>query len=180
MPATQPAPRKGPIAARATTTGRKDPVERNPRFGKSFDQLVNARPDRKYVKVSKNDPQIGVDYYTWLGFQVERLEPGGVRFAGASTCEPGSPLTYRDTVLMSIDLETYYEIERFGADGMGGQAHADALEKRILKPRTAAGMEDTFRGLHKLQEQGTHVVNTTLPLREETARDGFETDMELE
>lgn len=182
MPATHTAPRKVPVAR----APRKDPAERNPRFGKSFDQLINARTDRKYVKVSKNDPQIGVDYYTWLGYQVERLEPGGVRFAGASTCEPGSPLTYRDTVLMSIPLDKWEEIEKWGADGMHGQAKCDRIEQDLLKEDTGAGLEDPFRGLHRLRRQGTRIVNETEPLREETPKgrrsdDAFEAaDMEIE
>lgn len=175
MPEAVPA-RKGPVARRsAVAARRKDPESRRPRRA-AFDALVNANPAMHYVKVHKTATHLGVDYYRYLGYQVVHFEkdnPDSVRFAGGITCQDKEPLTYMDTVLMGIPIEDWKDIVQNGHDGQGGQRQADKIEDRIIR-RDLAGMEDPMRGLYKIRELGSRVVNQSRRLEREIERDESE------
>jgi len=137
-------------AARATarreTRKRVDPETRGPR-GVEFGGLVNANPEKHYVRV----PTVGrfnTEYYSWLGYDVERFVPeGGVKLAGFRSAQPGEPLSYMGTVLMSIDRSEHERIVSEGMDGRTGQKLADVRESSILN-KSRAGASDPMRGIY--------------------------------
>lgn len=131
---------------------RVDPPSRNPR-GVEFGGLINPNPERKYVRANKVG-HYGLEFYEWLGYEVEVLAENGVRLAGVhgtklKTSQLGEPITYMDTVLMSCSLERWDEIQRIGPNGDKGQELADIMEARILDKHRADAMEDPSRGIFK-------------------------------
>lgn len=138
---------RGPSARRGTVSARrKDPRSRDPR-GVTFGGLINEDPTRRYVRANKTG-HYNVEFYEWLGYEVETMREGGTRFAGAKTAQPGEAVTWMDTVLMSIDIEAWQEIVDYGADGQSGQAYADMIEDRILD-KNSLGVDDPMRGIFK-------------------------------
>lgn len=138
--------RASQASAKRVTSRRKDPQSRDPR-GVMFGGLINEDPTRKYVRANKAG-RYNVEFYEWLGYSVETMRENGVRFAGARTAQDGEAVTWMDTVLMSIDIETWTEIDQFGADGKTGQAYADIIEDRIID-KNSLGVDDPMRGIFK-------------------------------
>lgn len=140
--------RRGPSARRGSVSARrKDPRSRDPR-GVTFGGLINEDPTRKYVRANKTG-HYAVNYYEHLGYEVEVVKEGGVKFAGGlKTAQPGEAVTWMDTVLMSIDMEAYEDLVQFGADGQSGQAYADMIEDRIID-KNSLSVDDPMRGIFK-------------------------------
>lgn len=153
---------------RRASTRRKDPQSRDAR-GLVFGGLLNADPNRKYVRVPKSG-RFGVDYYEFLGYEVETVREGGPKLAGIRTAQDGQPIGYLDTVLMSISLEAWEDLEQHGRDGSGGQARADLIEDRILDKGRLA-FDDPSRGIFR-SYPSLRVSKEVTPLSPE--RGGFE------
>lgn len=122
------------MAARKRIDPAPRPLERPP-----LDQIVNADPDRKYVAVSPHATEFGVDYYTAiLGYEVEKVRPGGPRFAFRRPLDSGQPETSGyGMVLVSCSAEHARMMDE------AGQAQVTAVEKRIVRDR---GGVDALRG----------------------------------
>lgn len=131
----------------ASAKRRVDPESRNPR-GVEYGGLVNENPDRKYVRANKVG-HYNVEFYEWLGYEVERRTEHGVKFAGLKTAEMGEPITYMDTVLMSISLEEWEKLQQYGPNGQSGQQLADIIEDRIIDRSRMDIIEDPSRGIFK-------------------------------
>lgn len=113
--------------ARAAT--RQDPKPRIP--DTSLGVLVNARPDRKYVWVDPNNQYQGVDFYTSIGYEVEKCREGGPKPARGVMKGEGSPVSVLGQVLMSIDEDEWKRMQLEGLAGNDGQLRADDIEKKL-------------------------------------------------
>lgn len=123
---------------------RKDPAERRSLNGSAiWSQLIGRKEDRHYVYVNQGDPDAMAEYDS-LGYEVEILTEGGVRPMGGRVCKLGEPIVMRGLVLMSIDKAEYARIEMEGADGTGGQLHADRIEQSLITQQLG---RDTQRGI---------------------------------
>lgn len=144
-PGAQPAPQDHSLRA--------DPAPRSVRGPFSMATLRNQDPSRHYVWVStaKSDDADPVDDYSALGYVIEKSSGDGVTTRGGRTCKPGEDITYRGSVLMSIDKAEHERIIEYGPEGdpddpstWGGQRGESQREKRYIVKR---GMRDTLRGL---------------------------------
>lgn len=128
-------------SAKATSPKtRKDPTTRF--FGAMpfFDNLEGRDPLKAYKWVSKSTPNnlpTSVDWYGMMGFEIELIQPGGVRPRGVKSLKEGDAIEVGGMVLMSIEADTYEEIIA------AGQAHADERERKIIKKK---GLMDPARG----------------------------------
>jgi hypothetical protein len=146
-------PRSHRMAAAARKLPAQKTIRRDPKRVRAINgtspwaTLMNQRPDRKYVLAAKADSMYGVSYYEAIGYSVEMANngPNALRFIAGTAVKPGEPLESLGHVAMSIDLETWEQIEQFGVDGNGGQDFADTVEKRMLSKRGFA--EEALRGL---------------------------------
>jgi len=107
-------------------------------------KLMNQDEGRIYALVYKADQMQGMEYYEYLGYEVEKSRKGGPRLAVGRTSKPGQPIEFMGHVLMSIDKETYSDINKYGAFGSGGQLAADKLEAHIVDKD---GGPDPIRGI---------------------------------
>jgi hypothetical protein len=130
--------------AGARTSARTDPKPRHIDGSARFFQLENKDPEREYVFGNRLDPLHGMGYYLGFGWRVEQLTQDGVRVKGLTTVKLGEEIEVAGMVLMSIDRETWDDIQRNGMDGQSGQAAIDAVEKRMI---AQSGVRDDFRGL---------------------------------
>jgi hypothetical protein len=160
----QPAARAA--SARRASTRRKDPQSRDAR-GLVFGGLLNHDPNRKYVRVPKSG-RFGVEYYEFLGYEIETKREGGPRFAGIKTAQDGEPVSYLDTVLMSMSLEQWQELDQHGHDGSRGQAYADIIEERILD-KTRLAFDDPSRGIFRSYPT-LKVEKSVTPLRPQSGQ----------
>lgn len=124
---------------------RPAPLRRDPKRVVDPDQMkgnVSGKdPGRKYVLANPNDPDYGVDYYLSIGYRLEEAREGGPSIVGGQRKD--GHVSFRGQVLMSIDVETWEDIQKFGPDGRTGLALAAELEAKIVKP----GGVDGIRGM---------------------------------
>jgi hypothetical protein len=137
-------------SAAVATPKRKDPKPREVTGlalganGESrFTKIVNKDPQKKYVLAWQADDVTGASYYESLGYDIELYRDGGPRLAAMRKAQPGEAMVFRGCVLMSISLEAYNELQKFGEEGNTGQAWADSIEKRIHKSKR---VENPFAG----------------------------------
>jgi hypothetical protein len=133
-------------AQQAQTAKRKDPVRRAADGNNTSAQLKNADPGRKYVLVNLSDVD-ALGTYEENGYVREVAHKDGPRLFGMRTAQKdGEVILFRGHVLMSVDKETYDDIRKNGAPGMGqGTAPWDRFEKRLLDRSSAT--KDLLRGI---------------------------------
>jgi hypothetical protein len=155
-----------PAAKAARAKRRADPEARSV-MGVEFGEIANAREDRKYLRANKVG-RYNVDFYETIGYEVERRTEHGVSISGVKT-ELNQPITYADTVLMSIDLETWNRIQEYGLNGKSGQAYSKMLEDRILDRKRNDIIEDPSRNIYRSQPRvrGTTVTKTVTSSQED-------------
>ena len=107
---------------------RIDPTSRPADGFRPIDVLRNADPNRHYVFANPNDDFTGVEYYSNLGYDVEKKRADGPKPAIGKTVGDGEAITVHGQILMSCPKELFSD--RSGA----GQEIADALERRIRRP----------------------------------------------
>lgn len=106
---------------------RRDPPTRTPDGARPWDKLKNPDPEMHYVYANPSDDLMGVSYYESLGYtQVIKTE-GGVRSVMDTKGDSDGVVTSLHCVLMQIPKALKAELDA------PGQAHADELEKRIIK-----------------------------------------------
>ncbi len=111
------------------------PVARHTDGLKGRDLLSGKDPERHYVFASRADVHMGENYYTELGYVVERAPMGdapGVRLWRGKTSKPGEPIENQGHVLMSISLEERHKLIVEGDGDSIGQSGIDAIERRII------------------------------------------------
>jgi len=119
--------------------------------------ILNPEPDRHYVMVREDDQIMGVEYYEYLGYEVEKHFKGGPKLKIGKTARDGEPIRFMGSVLMSMDQKMYDDLVQYGAFGSGGQLAADELEKQIVD---RDGGPDQIRGI---RNRYIRVENTTEP-----------------
>lgn len=139
----------------AGNTGRKDPRPRWTDGAAPFTRLLQTRPDRKYVLLSKSD-QLTISKYISLGYERETNRPDGPRFVYGESASMGDFVETMDLILMSVGMEEYLEHYKYGGiDGAEGQDYYDRQEAKIID---RVG-DDATRGIHA--RRGWATVNET-------------------
>jgi len=142
-------------AAQPASSGRKDPRARWADGAAPFTRLLQARPDRKYVLVSKND-QLTIGKYLSLGYERETNRADGPRFLYGESAAMGDYVETMDLILLSVPMEQYLEHYKYGGvDGAQGQEYFDNLESKIID---RVG-DDATRGIHA--RRGWATINET-------------------
>lgn len=140
---------------RAPVEGRKDPSARWADGAAPFTRLLQTRPDRKYVLVSKAD-QMTIGKYLALGYERETNRADGPRFVYGESAAMGDFVETMDLILLSLAMEDHLDQYAHGAiDGSMGQKHYDQLESEIID---RIG-DDATRGIHA--RRGWATVNET-------------------
>lgn len=141
------------MARTATAQSKSAPKRTDPRRLRPVDGtspwavLINQDPTKKYVLANKADQFQGAAYYEAIGYDVELVQEGkdALRFLAGRNGRVGEPLENFGHVVMSIDLERWNEIEKYGIAGGRGQDGADKIERRIVDHES--GIDDPLRGL---------------------------------
>lgn len=136
---------------------RKDPSPRWTDGAAPFTRLLNTRPDRKYVLLSKHD-RLTISKYMALGYERETNREDGPRFVYGESAKMGDFVETMDLVLFSVELERWIDhYQHGGIDGSMGQKYYDAVEQKIID---RVG-DDATRGIHA--RRGWAVINETEP-----------------
>lgn len=110
---------------------RKDPAKLPLDGIVDHNSVVNPEPGRRYVLVSETSELRGPDYYEMLGYEpVLYKGKTGTRLA-AGKWKEGEHVRAFSQMLMSIDEETYAQLEQYGPNGLGGQAYLDKIEAQM-------------------------------------------------
>jgi len=160
MPRQDPSGPDPSLAAARASTGqeaRKDPVPRWTDGAAPFTRLLNTRPDRKYVLLSKQD-RLTMAKYIALGYERETNREDGPRFVYGESAKMGDFVETMDLLLFSISMDRWLDqYQNGGIDGSLGQKHYDDVEAKIID---RVG-DDQTRGIHA--RRGWAVVNETEP-----------------
>jgi len=90
---------------------------------------------RHYVLVSKADERHGIEWYEYVGYEVETYRDGGPRFLlqkKGDKQRAGVTMERGGHVLMSVEGERFQEILQHGALGAGGLESTNVKMRRIL------------------------------------------------
>jgi hypothetical protein len=125
-------------------TGRSDPKARRWAGASDGTAVRNQDPTKKYKLVYRGDEAtLGDSLEEGWAFEVYR--EGGPHLGIGVTAKVGEPISYKGSLLMSIDKEKYKDIERYGSSvtGARGQAYYDEQQKRMIESDGA----DPLRGI---------------------------------
>jgi len=113
----------------------KVPVKRRTNGVGNWSQILNPRPDMKYVLVdASRKGMCGVDHYEMLGYKIVRKEdrPDATDLAaGARGRQKGDIVQAFGNVLMAIPLDEWESIQRYGESGNTGSELCDVIENRL-------------------------------------------------
>lgn len=126
---------------------RRDPRQRHTDGLAPWQHLTGEDPDKKYVWVCEAFADTGPDLYAAQGYEVETYSVDGVAPKGGRTGKPGEIIKYRGHILMSVSKERAEEIDRYGADGNGGQERIDEIENLIHRSGSTDGFGRYHRGI---------------------------------
>ena len=125
----------------------------------------NKNPEYTYVLVSKAGTAI--DEYIDMGYEAvtwdidEHGEPRGpyIMSGRKSDRKHGAEISARDHLLMAISNERWQEINENGPWGDQGQAHADHLEKEIMKENFNRPLQGIVGQYARIQAEPGHGLN---------------------
>lgn len=155
-----------PRAQREESDVRTDPKPRHIDGTSPWLRLQNRDPSRHYVYVAEqNGGNHDVQYYASLseglglsehdGYVIEQYREGGVKPSGGKTGNPGEPIKFRSTMLMSCPVDFKKLLDQVGSDGASGQDAADKQDK--LYRRTGS----YWNGVNQISQPGISLKKAT-------------------